>query len=124
MAFDWWIKNLDRYDFNPNLLWDANNEKLVVIDHNLAFDNTFEDAGFLRNHIFRESWRGIDLIRLDALQLRFSDAMDAVLIPVCDNIPPSWHWANAECDIPANVNLDAIKAILARCKSHDFWRFA
>lgn len=124
MAFDWWIRNLDRYDYNPNLLWDASNAKLVVIDHNLAFDNTFETIGFLENHIFRECWRGMDFVGLDALQLRFSHAMDAVLAPVCDNIPPSWHWANAECDIPANVDLDAIKATLARCKSHDFWRFA
>lgn len=124
MAFDWWVRNIDRSDGNPNLLWDTSQQALVVIDHNLAFDSAFNHVDFFGSHIFRQCWQEMDFIKLDALQLRFSDAMDAVLTQACDNIPLAWQWANAECDILANVSLDEIKGTLARCQSNDFWRFA
>ena len=123
-AFDWWIQNIDRTDGNPNLLWDPTQEELVVIDHNLAFDPTLNPAMFLEHHIFRGCWDHADLVMRDMLQARFCAASDAVLRRACQNIPPEWSWNNPECDIPANIDLDAINTTLARCQSSDFWRFA
>lgn len=33
LAFDWWIRNHDRGEKNPNLLWSAETSSLHVIDH-------------------------------------------------------------------------------------------
>ncbi|MFG0602123.1 HipA family kinase [Delftia sp. WSY_4] len=123
LAFDWWVQNVDRMDGNSNLLWDAHRSALVVIDHNLAFDPHLDAATFIENHIFRGCWQKTDLVSRDRLQDQLSEAMDAVFRFACDNIPPEWHWNNPECDIPARVDINAIAATLAKCKSPDFWRF-
>lgn len=123
-AFDWWIQNIDRNDGNPNLLWNVNQKELVVIDHNLAFDATLTPKIFIENHIFRGCIDQLDLANRDMLQDRFCAAMDAVFDYACNNIPATWHWNNPECDIPATIDLNAIRATLARCQSPDFWRFA
>lgn len=123
-AFDWWIQNIDRMDANTNLLWDTSQKELVIIDHNLAFDSSINPMIFIENHIFRKNWHNTDLVTRDMLQDRFCTAMGAVLDNACDNIPPSWHWSNPECDVPAKVDLNAIRTTLARCQSPDFWRFA
>jgi hypothetical protein len=43
--FDWRIKNGDRTQTdvggNPNLFWDVDNDSLLVLDHNQAFDPDF-----------------------------------------------------------------------------------
>lgn len=44
LAFDWWIQNEERHfgaaGGNPNLLWDMQTQRLVVIDQHAAFDPT------------------------------------------------------------------------------------
>jgi hypothetical protein len=64
LAFDWWIANSDRVFTggagNPNLLWAEDQQRLVVIDHNLAFDPSLMD-GFWTEHAFRDArdlWSG------------------------------------------------------------------
>lgn len=56
LLFDWWINNDDRQlnerGGNVNLLWNLNNSKLVVIDHNLAFTDRFNPEAFWDNHVF------------------------------------------------------------------------
>lgn len=58
LAFDWWIANSDRVFIggagNPNLLWAEDQQRLVVIDHNLAFDPTLM-ADFWTEHAFRDA---------------------------------------------------------------------
>lgn len=57
LLFDWWIQNEDRIlgesGGNVNLLWNPDGNRLTVIDHNNAFDNTFDEAAFFQNHVFR-----------------------------------------------------------------------
>lgn len=43
LVFDWWVRNTDRLCGNTNLLWDAEQEELVVIDHNPALDSAPEE---------------------------------------------------------------------------------
>lgn len=123
-AFDWWIQNIDRTDGNPNLLWDTNQSALVMIDHNLAFDRSLDPVLFIENHIFRESWQHADLVTRNLLQDRFCSVIETAFDYACENIPQSWHWNNPECDIPSNVDINAIRTTLVRCQSPDFWRFA
>jgi sugar lactone lactonase YvrE len=58
LAFDWWIANSDRVFIegagNPNLLWSEDQQRLVVIDHNLAFDPSLM-ADFWTQHAFRDA---------------------------------------------------------------------
>ena len=67
-------------------------------------------------------WPTLDLAVLDALQQRFCVTADAILAQACDNVPKEWEWANSECDIPSNMNLDLVKSTVLRCKISDFWR--
>ena len=124
LAFDWWIRNSDRTDGNPNLLWDAACSELVVIDHNLAFQPMFNAADFLASHIFRAQWNVLDLVARDALQRRFCASADAVLDEACDNLPPQWLWANPECDVRSNMDVASVKTMVLRCHSPHFWRFS
>jgi len=59
LLFDYWIHNGDRIlgiqGGNPNMLWVVNDEKLVIIDHNMAFDKEFSFLDFIKNHAFGES---------------------------------------------------------------------
>lgn len=56
LLFDWWLRNGDRClgenGGNVNLIVDPTGE-LVVIDHNLTFDLTFDGDDFLDSHVFR-----------------------------------------------------------------------
>ena len=56
LAFDHWINNSDRRDANPNLLWQAPQKALWVIDHHLTLSSTpIRDVQ--ETHIFREDWQ-------------------------------------------------------------------
>lgn len=63
LLFDWWIKNQDRTltptGGNPNLLWESSPGRVVMIDHDNAFDPAFHAVEFwafhaLQNH--RSTW--------------------------------------------------------------------
>jgi hypothetical protein len=121
--FDWWIRNMDRLAANTNLLWDANHKKLVMIDHNLAFDRDFDAAKFLDLHIFASQWPVIanDFFLRDALRQQMNEVMP-VARWACNNAPPEWRWANAEMDVPSNFDPDDALATLARCATPELWR--
>ena len=55
LMFDRSIHNCDRNDGNSNLLMTPGRTPAVyIIDHNSAFDETFERVEFMRNHILRD----------------------------------------------------------------------
>jgi hypothetical protein len=80
LVFDYWIQNQDRTPVNTNLLWQAVNNRLTVIDHNSAFDRDFKPAGFLQGHLFRAQWAILDFdnIRSVLLRCNASDFWSAV----------------------------------------------
>lgn len=121
-AFDWWILNGDRTDWNSNLLWLPEESDLFVIDHNLAFDNELDLALFLEHHICRDAWKAIDLAGSAELQTMFCDALNAVFARTCDNLPDEWFYLPPECIYPAKVDLARIENILQRCTTEEFWR--
>jgi hypothetical protein len=123
LVFDWWIRNIDRMEGNTNLLWDEKDRRLMVIDHNLAFDKDFSAQSFREHHVFKDEWTAVfeDL----AEQAHYANRLAAALSvwkEACDNVPPEWQWANDERDIAADF--DPVKAYetLARCSTPDFWR--
>lgn len=81
LLFDWWIRNEDRYlgrqGGNVNLILDANGD-VSVIDHNLAFDRTFDEDAFMDGHVFRECrsfFRDL-IVRQDFMRM-LGDVMDS-----------------------------------------------
>jgi hypothetical protein len=123
LVFDWWIRNGDRLRGNPNLLWDASSRELVVIDHNLAFDQDFSNETFLELHMFAPQWSHIagDLMVQAEYAARLCEALES-LDTACDNAPPEWQWTGAEMDVQANFDLDRVKQTLRRCTTPELWR--
>lgn len=118
LAFDWWVENADRslseHGGNPNLLWRASENRLLVIDHNLAFDTAFDDAEFLATHIFRDDAGMLfgDLVcqaETSALLVAALNCFDAAAA----SVPATWHWMDVAQTIPVQVDLNAIKARLS-----------
>lgn len=124
LAFDWWVKNMDRSAGNPNLLWNPVQQGgVIVIDHNLAFDPAFVGADFKTQHIFANCaamlWQAIGEPQRRALCLRMQAAWRQVSSTW--SMPAEWAWCNVECDVPGDFDQSAAWAILQRCHADDFW---
>jgi len=90
LAFDWWIRNQDRGEKNPNLLWSAETRNLHVIDHDQA--GYSENASiFWGIHVFKDLAPS-DLNWLPPfLSAEFSAAAASLLpSPVLSELPSEW----------------------------------
>ncbi|MBI5786434.1 MAG: hypothetical protein HZA64_13350 [Rhodocyclales bacterium] len=123
LVFDWWIRNMDRMAGNTNLLWDAKDSRLMVIDHNLAFDPDFDAVTFRAEHVFRADYEAVfgDLAERARYGERLAGAL-SVWRNACDNVPLDWHWENDERDVAVNFDPAAAYETLACCLTPDFWR--
>jgi hypothetical protein len=138
LLFDWWVRNEDRcltaFGGNVNLLWnpaipinalDAETEDstgLVVIDHNLAFDESFNAAKFCEVHVFADDIRPVfsDFLLRETYKTRFAQAM-AVWQDACDNLPSAWGFIDVEETLPTEYPFAHVKAILDLAQTEDFW---
>lgn len=116
LVFDLWIKNMDRTRINPNLLYQAEPNRLIIIDHNLAFDQDFVLRDFLETHLFADRFTEIayDLVK----RMEMEDWLQTALVAldeICNNLPLEWEWSNMECDIPASYDFDFMRQVLGRC---------
>ncbi len=126
LAFDWWIRNNDRMlsesGGNPNLFWEPEQEQLVVIDHNQAFDPDFSVNDFQEYHVFSGEYYNLFG---DALyRQRYKKAFQDVLKQwhnIQEEIPEEWNFLDDELSIPANIDLDAIFNVLNRCNTNELW---
>jgi len=125
LVFDWWINNEDRNltekGGNPNLLWDTQQKKLAVIDHNAAFDPQFNTKRFFENHVFRDQYAFVfeDCVT----RLHYMDRMRAAFTAfdkACDNSPIEWWWIDQ--DVPCSFNRTDIRQLLERFEDQSFWR--
>lgn len=118
LAFDAWIQNEDRKlgpaGGNPNTLFVPNTDSpFVLIDHDSAFDTTFDSRRFSSDHL----GRGQSSLWLDAKRRArwleraktASDNLDAIWA----NIPREW-LVNEYGDARAILTKDAIRSILDR----------
>lgn len=118
LAFDWWVENADRsltpHGGNPNLLWRAAENRLLVIDHNLAFDADFDEPGFLATHVFRDEAGMLfgDLVCRAETSARLATALGC-FDTTASGLPPSWFWVDVAQTVPIQVDLNFIKARLA-----------
>lgn len=117
LAFDWWVENADRsltpHGGNPNLLWRAADQRLLVIDHNLAFDAAFDEAAFFATHVFRDDAEALfgDLVCRAETSALLASALD-VLDAAVSGLPSAWNWVDAPQTIPVQVDWNGVKARL------------
>jgi hypothetical protein len=123
LVFDWWVRNTDRLLGNTNLLWDAEHDGLVVIDHNLALTEDFNSEEFFEHHVFSQRWENLahDLVTQAEYAQRLHQALPAAQKAI-SLAPQEWLWENAEFDVPARFDCDAAVRVLERCTTPDFWR--
>ena len=118
LAFDWWVENADRsltnHGGNPNLLWRAAESRLLVIDHNLAFDAAFDEVAFFASHVFRDDADALfaDLVWQAETSSMLTHALDG-FDAAASSLPEAWKWVDVAQTIPTQVNLNTIKARLA-----------
>ena len=123
LVFDWWIRNEDRNKQNPNLLWDSENQRVAVIDHNLAFDTEFHPDHFKEYHLFGRHWDNIssDMVSRLAIQKQLEAALPAFDVAL-KNMPREWLWIDAAETLPTTLDIDRLRNQLLRCQTEDFWR--
>ncbi len=118
LAFDWWVENADRsltpHGGNPNLLWRAAESRLLVIDHNLAFDAEFDAAAFFATHVFRDEANVLfgDLV-CRAETSAWLEAAICCFDSAVSSLPDAWRWLDMARTLPVQVDLEAIKSRLA-----------
>ena len=101
---------------NPNLLWSHRQQKLHVIDHNLAFDDS-DLGGFWDEHIFHNSvsdWT-------DGFRVEMGILMKATLA----DLPHQWQEMPEQwTEIDSGIELSAVQIILSRFErnTRTFWR--
>jgi hypothetical protein len=120
LLFDWWVGNGDRTlspdGGNPNLLWAHREQRLHVIDHNLAFDAA-AFGGFWDEHIFsasRSEWTPA-----------FRKEISCAMIAAAARIPQWWReMPEAWTEIDCGLELAAMQKILSRFDRdpRTFWR--
>lgn len=94
--FDYWIRNEDRTGVdgqgNPNLFYDFARSSPVVIDHNLAFDPTYDFPTNSPLHVCEAAWRtpSVDLIFPDTVKSDMAEALKS-METIEDQIPDAWN---------------------------------
>lgn len=127
LMFDWWIKNEDRVltamSGNPNLLWSASASNMIIIDHNMAFDETFSPDVFLTSHIFSDCWNDVsgDWIAREWHQKRMAYALSHIE-DIFDKMPDEW-WHLGD-GLLHGFTQEKVLTVLRNCESEKLWEFA
>lgn len=121
LVFDWWVRNDDRIQDNPNLLWNAKSRVLHVIDHDAAFSPDFFPTLFRQYHIFHRDFELVlgDIVCRDEYVSRMLDAL-LIWEDVCNKAPLDWIDATG-LDGSLFNPVEALM-VLKRCSTHEIWR--
>lgn len=96
------------------MLWVPAEKRVVLIDHNLAFDPQFDQTLFLEVHVFRE--RAAEIFEDLANRAELAALLEAALgkfDAAMASIPAVWGFSDPECTIPARVEWTTVKRQLA-----------
>lgn len=121
LAFDWWISNPDRNwsedAGNPNLLWCEEPQKLVVMDHNLAFSPS-RMTTFWDDHVFREARLAWSQAFCDAMSASFGKALGE-LANIWAELPDDW------VELEGELTIEVIDGMLRKFigSPEAFWGF-
>ena len=119
LVFDWWVQNEDRIlgenGGNVNVLRVATSQSVFVIDHNLAFDATFDAARWRSDHVFRTE--------LDTWPDGFGVALEPDMRDIGSRLDAFWaelpdEWIETATLLP-EVSLARLHAVLGRFRTAD-----
>lgn len=126
LMFDWWVKNMDRSlgenGGNPNLFWEPANEKLVVIDHNQAFDFSSQRTSFFDDHVFGAQLPTLssNWDRRDEFTERFRSALLGWSRMVA-GIPQPWYFVDDDMINPLGFDVESVYQSLNDFTTNEFW---
>ncbi|WP_322406007.1 HipA family kinase [Idiomarina sp. PL1-037] len=92
--FDLWVRNGDRTlsmkGGNPNVFYQPAEQRFWALDHNLAFDDSFEFYDFTKDHLGRDAWiQQRDLLSRQLYQDRASNCLRQ-LDEIFSRVPDEW----------------------------------
>ena len=103
--FDELVHNVDRTDYNTNLL---SNAGVHVIDHNNAFDPSFDPDAFAREHVLRRFRAKAASEDVEAFRAEMRRVVtEAFLDEIWTEMPEEWTEPGGEA-----LSLDRVKDIL------------
>lgn len=121
--FDYWVKNADRNEGNPNLL--VSNGRIRVIDHNSAFDPKFS-LDSVKNHLFYEHINRnmlTDLAFRADIESRFESILSGFR-DIVGSLPDWWQYRDPPDNTSeVDMGLLSIESSLRRFNDNDFWFF-
>ncbi|ROO27575.1 HipA family kinase [Salinisphaera japonica] len=126
LVFDWWVKNGDRSlterGGNPNLFWAPDSKELVIIDHNVALDDTLMRDEFLADHVFRDEAETVfnDL----AMRAEYTARLESAIMQLdaaTAAIPAQWRYHDADELDSVAFDWVAMKTLLSAFRTEGFW---
>jgi len=119
--FDYWIKNDDRnlseIAGNPNLFLSQVTKNIIVLDHNLSFDENFDLNSFKDIHVGAQSFKkSADMLLQDEFKPKFEHAISK-LDEVIAQLPEDWK----ENFVNYDDFLGEIRVTLSSFRQANFW---
>lgn len=130
LMFDRWIRNSDstlsKHGGNPNMLWVPNKKAIVLIDHNLAFDTSFDTSVFYETHVFAGEGEALqscedEITASEALRDEYKMSFELALggwDTIVREIPLEWLNGNTP------VETDELLEQLDEYKLNCFWKIS
>jgi hypothetical protein len=120
-VFDYWVRNADRnlteQGGNPNLFYKQSSLDLIVLDHNLAFDNDFLKQDHRELHACKRFWSAqFDFESQQKYEERMRDSLQHWEYLI-SNIPSDWKVEVTGFD----GFINQLKLILDKYKTNLFW---
>lgn len=124
LLFDWWIRNADRAlsetGGNPNLLWQVDPGRVVMFDHDNAFDERFDPQAFWQFHALRahrSAWEP----GCRQEMVGWLVAGKACFDRIWDELPEEW-LADSYGDPRCTLDKEGLKGVLLSFQTNpDFW---
>lgn len=124
LLFDWWVQNGDRIlgpmGGNVNLILDDRGD-LTVIDHNLAFDKSFNPEEFLEEHVFCECRKDF---RDYLVRQEYTDILSKALLNwdrITALLTEDWLYRDSDLIDLTEPTLASRLEILEMFKEERFW---
>tara|TARA_R110001599_G_C12259430_1_gene660357 strand:+ start:335 stop:1024 length:690 start_codon:yes stop_codon:yes gene_type:complete len=120
-VFDYWVRNADRnlteHGGNPNLFYKQSSLDVIVLDHNLAFDNEFIEKDHQQLHACSRFWSAqIDFESQQRYQEKMTNALQC-WDDLIGKIPCDWKVEISDFD----GFTSQLKLILNRYTTNLFW---
>ncbi len=124
LLFDWSIRNSDRAltetGGNPNLLWQIDPGRVVVFDHDNAFDEDFDSGHFWQYHALRDHRSAWEPARRQEMTAWLATGA-ACLDRLWDELPEEW-LHDSYGDPRCTLDKAGLKSVLSSLDTNpDFW---